>query len=85
MAARVEAPGSGTLVVVIVDDGIGFAPAGQRGVGLTSMRERAEELGGGFAVTPCQPRGTSIRVWIPLRLDSRQSSDPAAEREETGE
>lgn len=30
----------------VVDVGGGFAPDTQRGVGLGSMRERAEELGG---------------------------------------
>jgi two-component system, NarL family, sensor kinase len=68
------------LVLTITDDGIGFTSAGRRGVGLQSMRERAEELGGSFAVSPCEPRGTSVRVRIPLRLDSRQVTEPPTEQ-----
>ena len=50
------ADGSGQLKVVIADDGQGFIPSTQRNgkarpLGLTSMRERVEALGGTFQVT----------------------------------
>jgi signal transduction histidine kinase len=35
------------------------------GVGLTSMRERTEELGGGFAASG-SPRGGLVAAWLPL-------------------
>lgn len=56
----------------------GQAP-GQRGIGLNSMRDRAEELGGQFAACAAVPTGTAIRVHIPLadRRSSRQRQSDA--------
>ncbi len=60
----------GTLTVTVVDDGPGL-PAGFRaGVGLTSMRERAEELGGVCRVEPGQGRGTVVRAVLPTGGDA---------------
>lgn len=50
----------------IEDDGSGIAVGQREGVGVTSMRERAEELGGGFRISPAQPHGTVVEVEIPL-------------------
>ena len=50
----------------IEDDGIGFDPnQKQGGVGLNSMRERAEALGGSFKVESNLGTGTSICVHFP--------------------
>jgi signal transduction histidine kinase len=57
------------LHVIIIDDGIGIPPQYRAGVGLTSMRERAEELGGTFTLAPASPRGTRLSVVIPLPPD----------------
>ncbi|MGN9914710.1 histidine kinase [Phytohabitans sp. LJ34] len=53
------------LTVSVVDDGrgIGSTPAG---VGLASMRERAEELGGTLTVDSSS-RGTTVTARLPLR------------------
>ncbi|HEU5038660.1 MAG TPA: GAF domain-containing sensor histidine kinase [Nocardioides sp.] len=57
----------GALEVTVADDGRGFhdtdheAPAG---VGLVSMRERAEELGGGCTVSSGEG-GVVVRAWLP--------------------
>jgi signal transduction histidine kinase len=56
----------GNLTIDIVDNGVGIAVNYMAGVGLTSMRERAEELGGTFAVFPTHPHGTQLSVSIPL-------------------
>jgi signal transduction histidine kinase len=49
------------------DDGSGLATDGeQTGWGLASMRVRAEELGGTFEVQGVAPRGTQLRVRLPL-------------------
>ena len=48
-----------TLRVEVTDDGHGFTPAQRPGVGLASMRHRAEILGGTFDVTTGDA-GTSI-------------------------
>jgi signal transduction histidine kinase len=54
------------LVVEIVDDGIGIPKDYEPGVGITSMRERAEELGGLFRAERLAGRGTRIRAELPL-------------------
>jgi signal transduction histidine kinase len=61
----VEGP---ALVVEVCDDGRG---AGGRspGVGLGSMRDRAEELGGAFSVSGGAERGTRIRAELPVGGD----------------
>jgi signal transduction histidine kinase len=56
----------GNLNIDVIDNGIGIATKYLAGVGLTSMRERAEELGGTFSVGPIQPTGTHLAVSIPL-------------------
>ncbi|WIG59972.1 MAG: Two-component system sensor histidine kinase [Ktedonobacterales bacterium] len=54
------------LHVEIADDGVGIAPERQIGVGLVSMRERAEELGGTCAVAASPGHGSRILVALPL-------------------
>jgi signal transduction histidine kinase len=58
------------LQIEIIDNGIGIAEKYRAGVGLTSMRERAEELGGTFAITPTHPHGTRLSVSLPLLADA---------------
>jgi two-component system, NarL family, sensor kinase len=50
------------LCLEIGDDGHGIAGA-RFGVGLVSMRERAQELGGSFTIAG---PGTRLRVTLPL-------------------
>ena len=50
----------------VTDDGDGLADAFRAGVGISSMRERAAELGGECTVTAAAPRGTTVRATIPL-------------------
>jgi len=58
----------GMLRLEIADDGCGM-PAGFRaGVGITSMRERAVELGGSCVIEPRTPQGTLVRVALPLEV-----------------
>jgi signal transduction histidine kinase len=63
----------GALVVRVEDDGAGIAPDVRRGVGLSSMRERATELGGWCTVTP-GVRGTCVQAHLPLL---RATAEPA--------
>lgn len=53
-------PSQREVHVSIVDDGIGLAPATAPGVGLSSMRQRAEELGGTLVVESGVARGTRV-------------------------
>jgi signal transduction histidine kinase len=60
----------GRLVLKVTDDGCGFDPAGPevRGqrLGLTSMEERATELGGTLGVTSTLGKGTIVRLEVPV-------------------
>ena len=53
------------LILEIADDGVGISAEYQAGVGLTSMRERAEEPGGTFTIRPMQPNGTYLMARLP--------------------
>lgn len=56
-----------TLYLNVLDDGQGFSPESHRGVGLHSMRERAEELGGFCTITPLRTGGTKVFASLPLQ------------------
>jgi two-component system, NarL family, sensor kinase len=58
--------GAGVLEVVVDDDGRGIAPGAPWGVGVTSMRERAAELGGEAAVAARPGGGTRVQARLPL-------------------
>lgn len=59
------AGGRRSLLVSIADDGRGIARA-SAGVGLTSIRHRAEAVGGSFSLRTAPGRGTEVRVRLPL-------------------
>jgi signal transduction histidine kinase len=54
------------LVLSIADDGRGLPADRRMGVGLSSMHERAAELGGRLAIEPRLGGGTQVRAWLPL-------------------
>ncbi len=54
------------LSVEVADDGRGLPADLRPGVGLRSMRERAEELGGSCVVEPAPGGGTRVRALLPL-------------------
>lgn len=54
------------LHLEVSDDGRGLAPGSPAGVGLTSMRERAAELGGECRLEPVMPHGARLSVRLPL-------------------
>ena len=54
------------LILRVVDDGRGIADGVPAGVGLASMRERAEELGGSLDVRVAAGGGTEVRATLPL-------------------
>lgn len=77
--ASLHARGS-TLSIVVTDDGVGLRHPVRPGVGLTSMRERAEELGGTFELVSTHPMGSQIRVTLPITsLPSGNPNGHAAE------
>jgi NarL family two-component system sensor histidine kinase LiaS len=65
----ISCPGE-TAILEVADDGYGFVPpsAGDRGMGLRSMRERAEALGGDLEVESTPGEGT--RITARCRIES---------------
>jgi signal transduction histidine kinase len=61
------------LRLSVVDDGCGLpdgvdAPGAVReSLGLTTMRERAQQLGGTLRIDPVHPHGTAVHLVLPLR------------------
>ena len=56
----------GVLELEVRDDGVGMAEGRRAGVGLSAMRERAEELGGSCDVEPDPEGGTRVLARLPL-------------------
>lgn len=70
----------GTLRVRVVDDGVGLPVVPRPGVGLTSMRERAEELGGTCAMVSGPVDGTEVVAVLPVTdREQRATREPAPE------
>jgi signal transduction histidine kinase len=62
--------GDGRLTLEVVDDGSGFDPAlpelRSKHLGLTSMEERAKELGGRLEIRSVRGSGTTIELEVPV-------------------
>jgi signal transduction histidine kinase len=63
---RLEENGRQNLHIAVTDDGIGLLSQVETGVGLHSMRERAEELGGSFETYSGKNDGTRVTAVLPL-------------------
>lgn len=61
--------GEQQLRLNVTDDGIGLPEDLTVGVGLGSMRERADELGGSLTIGPATGCGTHIQAVLPCRWD----------------
>jgi signal transduction histidine kinase len=63
--------GDREMVVEVADDGIGFDPGDpelrSHHLGLTSMEERARQLGGRLKLSSNCPGGTVVRLEVPVR------------------
>jgi signal transduction histidine kinase len=68
----------GALKTLTSDDGVGFAASAARrgGMGMSSMRERAEAVGGSVAVSSRPGRGTRVKVTLPVPLPSEGEPAP---------
>lgn len=60
---------AGWLEVRVVDDGRGLPADVQAGVGISAMRERAAELGGGLRIESRAGGGTIVVASLPLGED----------------
>jgi signal transduction histidine kinase len=54
------------LVAEVIDDGKGFGPETQPGVGLSSMTERAAIVGGKLEIQSEVGRGTRVSIRAPV-------------------
>jgi signal transduction histidine kinase len=66
----------GGVRLTIADDGQGFdpqAPRSSKQIGLWSMRERVEQLGGEFELQSAPGQGTTLSAWVPL---DEEANDP---------
>jgi signal transduction histidine kinase len=57
------------LSVSVQDDGVGFDPAHNKGLGLLGMMERVSGLGGRFHIESQPGHGTIISTYFPLEKD----------------
>ena len=62
-----DAPEGDALSLVVEDNGRGVANGASDGHGISSMRSRAAELGGGLEVTARENGGTAIALRVPAR------------------
>ena len=58
---RAKSDGHGSLLVEVVDDGIGMSENPEGGRGLINMKKRAAELAGMLTIEPSAP-GTRVRL-----------------------
>lgn len=65
---RVRLTTDDALEIVVADDGKGLRSSNTGGVGIHSMRERAEELGGVCTVQSVPGVGTTVRARLPMSL-----------------
>jgi len=56
------------LQLSIQDDGRGFDPKRERGMGLIGMEERVGALGGSLKIESAAGHGTVLRVMLPLEM-----------------
>lgn len=71
-----RASSNGALVLSVVDDGTGIPDDVTTGIGLRSMRERAEGVGGTLTIETASPRGTIVEVAVPAEALERRGGPP---------
>jgi signal transduction histidine kinase len=67
-SVRLALEGVGMVHLEVIDDGGGVGEDHKVGVGLFSMRERAEELGGTCTIEPLPGSGTRVNARLPCQL-----------------
>jgi signal transduction histidine kinase len=71
---------TGALTIEIVDDGIGLPTEHRIGIGLSSMRERAAELGGNCVIERGPNVGTRVYARLPLLEGEADGRDAHSDR-----
>jgi signal transduction histidine kinase len=78
---RIQLKGDNDLIALtIVDDGAGFDVSGAagKGLGLISMYERAESVGGTLSVASRKGAGTRLQVTVPFRTPQHRAKSLAS-------
>jgi len=63
----------------VQDDGRGFDPTQDKGLGILGMQERVTRLSGKVELSSHSGRGTVINVYLPLPRDPRPAESMASE------
>jgi signal transduction histidine kinase len=58
-----------TIILSIIDNGIGFDKEVKTGNGIENMKKRIEEINGNFTIKSVENKGTTIQAIIPLSLN----------------
>ena len=62
-------PANGRVILTVMDDGAGFDAsmrrAGTAGLGMITMRERAEAIGARLSVESSRGKGTRVTIDVP--------------------
>ncbi|MBI4219028.1 MAG: hypothetical protein HY682_02715 [Chloroflexi bacterium] len=68
------------LRLSVIDDGIGFTPDPMKptGLGLVTISDYADSLGGRFDVKSEPGKGTTITVWLPVKFEENPLDIPLA-------
>jgi signal transduction histidine kinase len=78
---RIQLDGDNAIIALkIIDDGVGFDVSGAtgKGLGLISMHERAESVGGTLKVVSRKGAGTRLQVTVPFRAPQHRASSIAS-------
>jgi signal transduction histidine kinase len=62
------------LDLAITDDGKGFRPASEKGMGLLGIEERVGRLAGHLEISSSPGRGTSIHVILPVPAEEKEEA-----------
>jgi signal transduction histidine kinase len=70
---------SDKITIEITDDGHGFDPRRQRGMGILGMEERVRRLGGTLTIESAPGKGAAVKAELPLHhADSPQAAQDSA-------
>jgi signal transduction histidine kinase len=63
------------LLLTVADNGTGFDPEARHpGIGLVSMNERAEQIGGTLQIRSNRGAGTHVEVSVPFQSEDMEAS-----------
>ena len=77
---QAQATPAGVSLITITDDGRGLSAAPKEGVGLPSMRERAQRLGAGLAIGPGEHGGCRVTLSLPASVQAASALMPSVDQ-----